>query len=99
MRVWLMWCMKRSSFSILVNGSPVEPFHLQKGFGQGDPIFSFLFTKIAKSLSYVIKTSQSKGLVRGVEVGKDRVELYHLQITDDTLIFLSEDDGIATNYK
>lgn len=44
-----------------------------------------MFTIILELLSYTIKT-QTRGLIRGVQVGKDNIELIHLQIADDTFI-------------
>lgn len=30
MRFWLLWCVRSARLSMLVNGSPTVPFHVQK---------------------------------------------------------------------
>lgn len=54
MITWLMGCVTSASISILVNGSPTEPFPMHKGLGQGDYISSFLFTLVCEALNFVI---------------------------------------------
>lgn len=98
-RGWSIWCVQSASMSILVNCSPTIPLTLQKRILQGDPISSFLFTMNGESLNYIIKQAQSRGLVKGIEVGKDRVEITHLEFVDNTLIFLPRDDNVKLNFK
>lgn len=39
---WIMWCVTTATISVLVNGVPCEPFKIERGLSQGDPI-SFFF--------------------------------------------------------
>lgn len=55
MRKWIIWCVQTVSISIMINGSPYEPFKLKKGIRQGDPISPFLFTIISESLIHTIQ--------------------------------------------
>ena len=38
-------------------------------------------------------------LVDGVEIGKDKVEITHLQFADDTVIFCPEKEIVIKNYR
>lgn len=83
-----MWCVSTASMSsMIVNGSPCEPFKFQKGLRQGDPISSFLFNIVSKALNFVISEACSKDLIFGIRNGRDNIELTHLQYADDTLLF------------
>ena len=41
-RGWIAGCLKSSTGSVLVNGSPTKEFHFQNGLRQGDPLSPFL---------------------------------------------------------
>lgn len=73
-----MWCVSSTSISVLINGNQTQTFKLQKGLRQGDLISSFLFTIIGESLNYVIRKEKQKGVNKGLDVCKDRVEITNL---------------------
>lgn len=62
---------------------------MEKGFRQGDPLSPFLFVIAADALSIIMKEASEKGIFRGLKIGRDEVEVTHLQFTDDVL-FLRE---------
>ncbi|XP_071687548.1 uncharacterized protein [Rutidosis leptorrhynchoides] len=89
---WCKWIhagLKSASISILIDGSPTREFNLGRGVRQGDPLSPFLFILAAEGLNILTKTAVSRGLFNGVEVGRDKVLLLHLQYADDTM-FLGE---------
>lgn len=94
-----MWCVTRTRISIMLNGTPTSPFSLEKGVRQGDPISSFLFAMVSKSLTYILNTANMQGLIKGVKVGRDHIALTRLQFTDDTLIFLSQNCNKVFNLR
>ncbi|XP_071705383.1 uncharacterized mitochondrial protein AtMg01250-like [Rutidosis leptorrhynchoides] len=80
-------CLISSSVSILVNGSPTKEFNLGRGVRQGDPLAPFLFIIATEGLNWLTKSAVSKNLYSGVEIGKDKFPLSHLQYADDTIFF------------
>ncbi|GKD67130.1 putative RNA-directed DNA polymerase, partial [Tanacetum coccineum] len=73
--------------SILVNGSPMEEFGLERGVRQGDPLSPFRFILAAERLNTIVTEAVEKGIFRGVVVGENKVSVSHLQYADDTIFF------------
>ncbi|XP_071728773.1 uncharacterized protein [Rutidosis leptorrhynchoides] len=86
-RGWIASCLKTAFISILVNGSPTREFKIGRGVRQGDPLSPFLFIIAAEGLSWLIKSAVSNNLYCGVEIGKDKILISHLQYADDTIFF------------
>ncbi|XP_071739221.1 secreted RxLR effector protein 78-like [Rutidosis leptorrhynchoides] len=84
-RQWIYSCLKSATISILVNGSPTNEFSLGRGIRQGDPLSPFLFILAAEGLNILTKAATEKGLFKGVEIGRDKVNISHLQYADDTI--------------
>lgn len=96
---WISWikeCFSTASANVLVNGSPSGEFKLERGIRQGDPLSPFLFFIVAEGLNLLMSRACSEGLIRGVEVGYDKVIVSHLQYADDTLFVL---DGTEENVR
>ncbi|XP_015950345.1 uncharacterized protein LOC107475226 [Arachis duranensis] len=85
-RGWVQACLK-ASMSILVNGCPTKLFISERGLRQGDPISPFLFVLIGEILNSTMCRLREKGLLKPLEVGRNRVKLSHLQFADDTILF------------
>ncbi|XP_071688580.1 uncharacterized protein [Rutidosis leptorrhynchoides] len=86
-RKWITSCIGSASVSVLVNGSPTKEFNLGRGVMQGDPLSPFLFIIAAEGLNWMAKSAVSNGRFFGVEIGKDKIPLSHLQYADDTIFF------------
>ncbi|XP_071714730.1 uncharacterized protein [Rutidosis leptorrhynchoides] len=86
-RKWILNCLKSASISILVNGSPTREFTLGRGVRQGDPLSPFLFILAAEGLNILTKAALDKGLFKGIEVGREKVLVSHLQYANDTIFF------------
>jgi len=80
-------CLRSTSISILINGSPSKPFKMGRGHRQGDPLCPFLVIIVAEVLNRMLQKASSLGLIRGLSVGKQSICTSHLQFADDTLIF------------
>lgn len=96
---WIIWCVKTVAISIMINGSPSQPFKPHKGLRQGDHISPFLFTIVGEALSYILNKAKQVNLIRGIKVGKDNIEFSHLQLADDTLLFIPQDSCVVINYQ
>lgn len=77
-------CIATASMSILVNGSPTKPFNMHRGIKQGVPLSPFLFVLVVEVFNKMVCKAKELWLVKGLCVGKEKVELSHLQFADDT---------------
>lgn len=84
-RKWVMKCVYNVTASVLVNRYPTNEFHLDRGFRQGDNLFSFSFFIGAKGLNVMMKATAEAGLFKGYVVGcTTHVHLSRLQFVHDT---------------
>ncbi|GJX72610.1 RNA-directed DNA polymerase, eukaryota, reverse transcriptase zinc-binding domain protein [Tanacetum coccineum] len=60
-RKWIMTCLNSALMSILVNGSPIDEFVLERGIRQGDLLSPFLFILAAEGLNAIISEAMSCG--------------------------------------
>ncbi|GKD12215.1 RNA-directed DNA polymerase, eukaryota [Tanacetum coccineum] len=88
---WGMWveaCLRSSSMSILVNGSPTEEFGLEIGVKQGDPLSPFLFILAAEGLNAIVNKAVEKEFLEELKHGEmdgmryQRVSFQVLRATD-----------------
>ena len=93
-----MNCICTASMSILLNGSPLPPFKMEKGLRQGDPLSPYLFILVSEALVSILKKAHDMNLIEAVYIGKEKVSLKHLQFADDTLIFAPKSSTCITNY-
>ncbi|KAJ9538060.1 hypothetical protein OSB04_030793 [Centaurea solstitialis] len=84
---WIKACMRSSSVSVLVNGSPTKEFVMGRGLRQGDPLAPFLFLIVAENLNLMVGEAVEKGLYEGFEVGHQAVPIALLQFADDAIFF------------
>ena len=84
---WVRWvrsCVTNPSFSVLLNGEPLELFGASRGLFQGDPLSPYLFIIMAEGLGRLIKFHVSQNLIQGWQCGNGLPTLSHLQFVDDT---------------
>ncbi|XP_028101309.1 uncharacterized protein LOC114300656, partial [Camellia sinensis] len=92
-------CLMSTIISILVYGSSSEEVVPQKGLRQGDPISPFLFIITVEGLDILLSRAKELGLIRGVNIGSEGLNLSHLQFVDDTILFCEADWVEVTNVK
>ena len=95
---WIMNCVSSASMCILLNGSPLKPFKMEKGLRQGDPLSPYLFILVSEALVCLLKKADDMNLIEPVHIGKEKVSLKHLQFADETLIFAPRNSRVITNY-
>ncbi|GJW42450.1 zinc finger, CCHC-type containing protein [Tanacetum coccineum] len=66
--------------------SPSKEFKLRKGLRQGDPMSPFLFIIAMEAFHIAMMEAREKRVFKGVEVGKNKVKISHLQYVDDALL-------------
>ena len=93
-----MDCVSTTSMSILLNGSPLKPFKMEKGLRQGDPLSPYLFLLVSEALVCLFRKAEEKSLIEAIHIGKANVSLKHLQFADDILIFAPRTPMCITNY-
>ncbi|XP_052111685.1 uncharacterized protein LOC127743072 [Arachis duranensis] len=98
-RAWVMECVTTASISVLINGSPSKPFKMERGLRQGDPLFPFLFVLVVDVLHRMVGEAVRIGRIFPLVVGRDSVELSHLQFADDTILFYPPENETMKNYK
>ncbi|XP_052109895.1 uncharacterized protein LOC127741467 [Arachis duranensis] len=98
-REWVMECVSTSSMSVLVNGSPTKPFMMERGLRQGDPLSPFLFVLVVDVLHRMVREAVNNGRISPLLVGRDNIELSHLQFADDTILFCPPEEETVKNYQ
>jgi len=71
----------------LINGSSTKEFRPKRGFRQGDPLASFIFLIVAEGLAGLVREASRIGVLEGVKVGRNSIDVKLLQFADDTLFF------------
>ena len=85
-------------FSILVNGSPSQPFNTSRGIRQGDPISPFLFVIMVEGLSHSISASLHENKLFGLQPHAFAPPTTHQQFVDDTLLMGLPSINEATSF-
>ena len=84
-RKWILRCLSTASFSISINGILRGKFKSSRGLRQGDFLSPFFFALVANVLGRLIDKANDCNVIRGFIVGRNKVEVTHLQFADDTL--------------
>lgn len=88
----IMSCITSTSYSLVINGHPLEAFHARRGLRQGDPMSPLLFVLGMEYLSRIlISESKSKSFIFHPQCKSTR--LTHLCFADDLMLFCKADAG------
>ena len=68
-RKWIKECVSTATASVLVNGSPTDEFHFERGLRQGDPLSPFLFLLATEGLNVMMKALIEAQSFTGYRVG------------------------------
>lgn len=83
----IMKCIRTVTFSILINGEPIEPFQPQRGLRQGDPLSPYIYIICAEVLSRLITKAQQDGSITGISIATNAPAISHLLYADDSILF------------
>ncbi|XP_016173366.1 uncharacterized protein LOC107615862 [Arachis ipaensis] len=98
-RSWVKECVTSASMSVLVNGSPSKAFKMERGLRQGDPLSPLLFVLVVDVLHRMFRVAARNGRIAPLRIGRDHIELSHLQFADDTILFCPPEIETIVNYK
>ncbi|XP_048489868.1 secreted RxLR effector protein 78-like [Beta vulgaris subsp. vulgaris] len=68
--IWIMQCISKVSYSVLVNGEPSKVFSLSVGLRQGDPLSSYIFILCMEVLSKNLSKLQASKDLEGLKIAR-----------------------------
>ena len=80
-------CVTSTSFSILVNGSPVGFFKSSRGLRQGNPLSPYLFVLGMEVFSVLMEKATSEGFLavhKFMNINGEERHINHLLFVDNT---------------
>jgi hypothetical protein len=83
----VMACVKRVSYSVLINGEPKGFFYPSRGLRQGDPISPYLFLLCAEGLNALLARASQTKTIQGLAISRGGPKLTHLFFADDSVLF------------
>nr|GEX52822.1 protein kinase-like domain, beta-lactamase/transpeptidase-like protein [Tanacetum cinerariifolium] len=101
---WVEVCLRSSCISILVNGSSMEEFGIERGVRQGDPLSPFLFILATEVLNAIVCEAMANGVFKGVKVCENNVTVCFEEISglrvnyNKSKIYGIEVDEMELNY-
>lgn len=95
---WILQCVTKPLFSILVNGASTGYFSSKRGLRQGCPLTPYLFSIIMEHFSANMKACASNGLISSPYVASD-ITVSYLFFADDLMLFFDASPWAAGNIK
>jgi hypothetical protein len=94
----IMTCVKRVSYSVLVNGAPFGKIWPSRGLRQGDLLSPYLFLIVAKGLSSLLTKAELDTRISGVPILAGGHKVSHLLFADDSLLFCRDTEEEWENF-
>jgi len=88
-RFWVRWIKNLTFlafFSILVNGTPSQPFKASKGIRQGDSLSPLIFILMMEGLGRMLTTARDNNEIIGIQLHRGSEARTHQQFVDDTML-------------
>ena len=80
-------CIQSVTYSVLIDGEPIDFIRPSQGLRQGDPLYPYLFLLCAESLTSLIRQAKLDGHISGVATCRRGPKVSHLLFVDDSLLF------------
>lgn len=87
-RGWINSCVSSAYISILVNGSLKGFLKSSRGYCHGVPLSPMLFVIVVEALNALMERANQSRMISGFSIDNAVYEVTHLQLADDTIIFL-----------
>jgi len=75
---WIMMCVEKMDYFVLVNDNATSPIILGRGLRQGDPLSSYLFIICVEGLSALIQKVEARDGINGVKICNNASITSHL---------------------
>ncbi|CAL1403199.1 unnamed protein product [Linum trigynum] len=85
---WILECLRSSSFSVLMNGTPSSYFKPSRGLRQGDPLSPLLFVICTEGFTALLRKAITENKLQRVKVAPRAPRISHLFFADDSYLFL-----------
>jgi hypothetical protein len=86
-RKWIKENVFTATATVLLNGSPIDEFPLERGLRQRDPLSPYLFLIAAEGLDVLMQAMMASNVFTGYQFGThEPLSISHLQFADDTLL-------------
>ncbi|GJY71861.1 PTI1-like tyrosine-protein kinase [Tanacetum coccineum] len=82
---WIKGLLSSARASVLVNGSPMDEFIVQRGLRQRDPLSPFLFILAMEGLHIAFKRARELNAFSGFRFGAGVTEVSHFFYADDAM--------------
>ncbi|XP_026410883.1 uncharacterized protein LOC113306121 [Papaver somniferum] len=90
-------CISTVSYSVLVNGSPSEPFYHSRGIRQGECLSPYIFILCMEVLSQLLVKAEDEKLIQGFRFKKNSPSISHLFFAGDCMLFYKASVSYAKN--
>ena len=80
-------CISTVSYSVLVNGEPINFFKPTRGIRQGDPLSPYLFLLCSEGLTQLINNAVHTEKIRGYSLCRNGPKISQPFFADDSLLF------------
>lgn len=92
-----MQCIKMTSFSVLINGTPKGPSVPSRGLRQWDHLFPYIFLLCTEGLVNLLRQSMFDKNLIGIRVFRGAPAINCLLFVDDNLIFYKANTKASNN--
>lgn len=88
---WIMVCVTRVTYSVLINDQSFCVIEPSKGIRQGGPLSPFLFVLCSEGLSFMLNMVGASGQITGMRFSSQGHAIHHILFADDSKgAFLTE---------